>query len=55
MEIVGTHYSFEKMEEDIEGAIAEHKALGTTNMGIGGYHFKTEEDVNVFIEKANKI
>ncbi len=55
LKIVGTHYSFEKMENDIEGAIADHKAMETTNMGIGGYHFKTEEDVNTFIEKANKI
>lgn len=55
IEIVGTHYSFEKMENDIEGAIEEHKLMGTTNMGVGGWGFQTEADVYDFIERANKI
>ena len=36
LEIVGTHDDFNKMQNDLPTAIREHKALGTTNMGVGG-------------------
>ena len=55
--IVGTHDPWPRMQEDLEGAIKDHKILGTTNMGIGG--FKPSDDLiastEEFIEKANKI
>ena len=55
--IVGTHDSFDMMLNDLEQSIKNHKALGTTNMGIGGAlsRMKTEEDVIEFIKAANKI
>ncbi len=40
LEIVGTHDSFDLMEKDFEQALANHKALNTTNMGVGGFHPK---------------
>ena len=36
IEICGTHYSWDRIRNDVEGTVAYHKALGTTNVGIGG-------------------
>jgi len=55
IEICGTHDSFELMLNDPAEAMKRHTALGTTNMGIGGF-FSTElSEVEKFIEQANKI
>lgn len=57
LEIVGTHDNFQMMEEDFEQAVENHKLLGTTNMGIGGYFMK-EQTVEVwedFIKRANAV
>ena len=57
--IVGTHDNFALMCEDFEQSLANHRALGTKLMGIGGFHPKTDDtDVAAweeFIEKANKV
>lgn len=55
IEIVGTHYDFDKMLNDTEGAIEEHKLMGANCMGIGGFFCKTEKEIYEFIEKANTI
>ena len=55
IEICGTHDKYDIMVNDIDLAIANHKALGTTNMGIGGFHAATVADVDAFIEKANRV
>lgn len=59
IEIVGTHDSFALMCDDFEQALANHKALGTLNMGIGGMFFQEEpvtpEQVEDFIAKANAV
>lgn len=55
IEIVGTHDNFDMMKKDIEGAIENHKKLGTTNMGIGGFKPTCAKDVEDFIAIANKI
>lgn len=55
IEIVGTHDNFDMMKKDIEGSIENHKKLGTTNMGIGGFRPTCAKDVEEFIEAANKI
>ena len=34
--IVGTHYSYDKIINNIEETKALHRVLGTTNVGIGG-------------------
>lgn len=36
LEIVGTHDDFGMMLNEPERAMAAHRALGTTNMGVGG-------------------
>lgn len=59
IKIVGTHDDFEMMCNDFEQALANHKALDTKLMGVGGFHPKTgNEDIagwEEFIEKANKV
>ncbi len=57
IEICGTHDKYDIMVNDIDLAIANHKALGTTNMGIGGCHAQKEgvAGIEKFIEQANKI
>ena len=32
----GTHYPWDRVLGDVETTVAEHRALGTTNIGIGG-------------------
>ena len=59
IEIVGTHDNFDLMFNDFDTALANHKALGTMNMGIGGMFFGeapiTPEQVEEFITKANAV
>lgn len=55
IEIVGTHDNFNMMVNDFEQSLENHKLLGTTNMGTGGQHYATLDDVKVFIENANMI
>ncbi len=55
IEIIGTHDDFNMMKTDIDQAIANHKMLHTTNMGIGGFRVETAAEMQAFIEDANKI
>lgn len=59
IEIVGTHDNFDLMLNDFDTALANHRALGTFNMGIGGKFFQEEpvtpEQVEEFIAQANSI
>ena len=56
--ICGTHYSWPRICDDIEGTIAYHKALGTTNIGIGGMPAEARADLGSlkeFIDKFNSL
>lgn len=33
--VCGTHYNWDRIVNDVEGTVAYHKLLGTTNIGIG--------------------
>lgn len=55
IEICGTHDDMNRMLRDPELAMAEHRALGTTNMGIGGFGAGSVEEVEKFIEDANRL
>lgn len=55
IEIIGTHDNFAAMEADFETALANHKALGTTNMGTGGFFPKELEKVEVWEEYIEKV
>ena len=55
LDIVGTHDDFWQMYNEPEVAMANHKLLDTTTMGIGGFFEKTIEKYEDFIEKSNTI
>ncbi len=55
IEICGTHDDFDAMTADPALAMENHRLLGTTNMGIGGYWGNTVAEVETFIERANKL
>lgn len=54
--ICGTHDNFERMLTDTELSMQQHRALGTTNMGIGGKWFEGgEAEVRAFIAQAKEV
>ena len=58
IEIVGTHYDWNLICNDMEGTIAYHRTLGTTNIGIGGMPGEargTKEGLFAFIDKFNEM
>ena len=55
IEICGTHDDFGVMLNNPELAMENHRALGTTNMGIGGFGAESIEAVERFIEQANTV
>jgi len=55
IEICGTHDDFDMMVNNPAQAMENHRLLGTTNMGIGGFGAESVEAVEEFIEKANKV
>ncbi|MBE6542614.1 MAG: sugar phosphate isomerase/epimerase [Ruminococcaceae bacterium] len=56
IEICGTHEAISFMIDKTEEAIAAHKALGTTNMGVGGFNgAKTIADAEGYVERVNNL
>ncbi len=58
IEICGTHYNWDLIKGDVEGTIAYHKTLGTTNIGVGGmpmYARKDLDGLNTFINEFNSM
>ena len=56
--ICGTHYNWDRIKNDVPGTIAYHKALGTTNIGIGGMPGdarENEDALKVFIKEFNDM
>ncbi len=53
--VCGTHCGMDYLTDDVQKAMEAHRKLGTTNMGIGGFWGETKEDIQNFIEKANKL
>lgn len=54
--ICGTHDNFERMLQDPALAMAQHRLLGTTNMGTGGwFEENTVSNMLAYIEKANRL
>ncbi len=53
--IVGTHDDFSRMVSDFDASYADHQALDTNIMGIGGFHCQTLDELNDFIAKANAV
>lgn len=58
IKIIGTHEPFDKMRADPEAAMAMHRVLGTTNIGVGGMPMDARENADTcrrFCEQANKF
>ncbi len=58
IKIIGTHHSWNKILEDVEGTIALHKMWGTTNIGIGGMPKEPRESLDAlkkFIGDFNRM
>ena len=51
--VVGTHYNYGKIINNIDETVALHKALGTTNIGVGGCSARSYDEIMAFIEKYN--
>ncbi len=57
MEIVGTHYNFDKIQNEVEDTVRLHEKLGTTNVGLGvmpEWAHKDMDGLMRFIEIMNK-
>ena len=52
---VGTHYSWNRIQNDIKGTIAYHRTLGVNEIGIGGIGAKTLEELRAFIKTFNEL
>lgn len=55
--IVGTHYSYEEIINNVDATIKLHEALGTTNVGIGAMPYAARTDVEEFyrfVDNFNK-
>ena len=56
VKIVGTHYSWDRIKNDVKGTIAYHRTLGTDEIGIGGYGTEpTLESLRAFIKEFNEV
>ena len=55
VKIVGTHYKWDRIKNDIPGTVAYHRALGTDEIGIGGYGAKTMDELRAFIKTFNEL
>ena len=57
--VCGTHYSYDKIKNDIEGTIAYHNLLGTKIIGVGGASsmdvFASRENLLAFIKEYNEL
>lgn len=53
--IVGTHYDWNRICNDVSGTIRYHHVLGTNEIGIGGYGTPTLDSLKAFIEKFNEM
>lgn len=51
--ICGTHENFNNMIQDPEAAMENHRILGTTNIGIGGYSAEDLDGIKKFIRDVN--
>ncbi|MBQ7923507.1 MAG: sugar phosphate isomerase/epimerase [Clostridia bacterium] len=55
LEICGTHDDFDLMVKDTEKALENHRYLGTTNMGVGGFWPDSIKEIEDFINNANTV
>ena len=58
IKLVSTHYDYARIQNDIEGTVKYHKAIGADYIGVGGVvdeRFKTPATIREFIEEFNAL
>ena len=55
IKIVGTHYNWDRIANDIEGTVKYHQILGTNEIGIGGYGIADMDALKAFIADFNRL
>lgn len=55
IEIVGTHYDWNRIVNDFEGTVKYHKTLGATEIGIGGHGVENLGEMKAFIKQFNDV
>lgn len=55
LSIIGTHLVYSSLKNNLSAIIEDHKALHTTNVGVGAYLFHSEEEIMGFIKNVNAI
>ena len=56
MRVCGTHYNWDKIQNEVQETIDLHRLWETTNIGIGGYFAGfAYDDVKAFINKFNEM
>lgn len=59
LSVCGTHYSYDRLKNDIEGTVKYHQTIGAKYIGVGGAPsmdvFKTKENLLAFIEEFNGL
>ena len=55
IQIVGTHFSWDRIANDIEGTAKYHQILGTNEVGIGGFATPTLESLKKLIQDFNDL
>ena len=57
--VCGTHYSYDRIKNDIEGTISYHSVLGSKIIGVGGASsmsvFESKENLLAFIKEFNEL
>ena len=56
--VCGTHYPWDRIQNDVEGTVKRHEILGTNQIGIGSMPMEARdslEGLNEFIKKFNEM
>lgn len=53
--IIGTHYSWERIRDDVAGTVRYHRILGADEVGIGGYGTPDLESLKRLIDEFNRL
>ncbi len=53
LRVVGTHYDYDRILKDPEATVADHRILGTTNIGIGGLPHEARQSVGALRDFVN--
>ena len=54
LKVSGTHTGLRELDEDFEGTVAYHKAIGNKNIIIPGHDLGDQKKLDEFIEKVNR-